>query len=200
MTLVRKMFCGAGLMGGNATTVPGSPACAPLLAALQNNGLPLTAAYYGNQTTTSASQPPAAGSSPPVVNSSRAGTWRYYDSNEVLVLDIPFAEYAAHQQAYEVAFSAGLAMLFALPSDAVFVNSFAQSPQGGTVLYVDISLPATTSSAVPAMNANVTSLFPPCAGAAAGAPHTGCPSLTLLGALHQFGLPVSNVYYNAEPL
>jgi len=72
------------------------------------------------------------------------------------------------------------------------------STSGATKIYFDIELPAATSSvAVPAEFAEVASLFTPCHGP--GNSPVGCPALPpLVLALQQYGLPVTNAYYNDE--
>jgi len=177
-----------------ATTTPiGCPAHTPLLAAFAANGLPAPAAYYNDQLVASLYGAAASG-----VNASQIGTWQSIDSGEVIVLNVAFGAYAARQQSYKEAFTAAVAQVLNVSAVSVYVNDFQQSTSGTTKIYFDIELPATTSSvAVPAEFAEVASLFTPCHGP--GNSPVGCPALPpLVLALQQYGLPVTNAYYNDE--
>lgn len=79
------------------------------------------------------------------------------------------------------------------------MNDFQQSAAGTTLIYFDIELPATTSSAIPAMFAQVANLFTECNGA--GVSPVGCPagaSSLLVTKMKEYGLPITDVYYNNQ--
>lgn len=176
-----------------ATTPVGCPAHAPLVAAFALNGLPAPAAFYNDQLAASAYVATA-----DVVNASQVGSWQTIDSNEVIVLDIAFNAYASQQQSYKEAFTVAVAQALNVTAYSVFVNDFQRSSAGTTKIYFDIELPAVTSSvAVPAEFAEVAALFTPCHGT--GNAPVGCPAVaTLVLALQQYGLPVTNAYYNDQ--
>jgi len=187
---VQALFCPP---AGTAVVV-GTPACPPLLAALAAAGLPAAGAYYNDMQV--ASNFNAALAEVPI-SAGKVGTWRFADSNEVVVLDLPYSSYAANQQYFKEAFTAGMAQALGVVEVAVFVNDFQQSPLGNVLLYFDVALPATSSSAIPVMFAQVAGLFQACNGA--GASPVGCPAgAPLISALQQFGLPITQAYYNQE--
>jgi hypothetical protein len=80
------------------------------------------------------------------------------------------------------------------------VNDFQQSTYGTTKIYFDVELDATSSSvAVPAMLASVQSLFQACQGS--GNSPIGCnagATSTLVTALQQYGLPITDAFYNDQ--
>jgi hypothetical protein len=157
------------------------------------NGLPVGGVFFNDQTSASTYSP----SPTPGVNASQVGTWRFADSNEVVALDISYGAYATNQQYYKEAFSAGIAAALGVAQDAVFVNDFQQSAAGTTLIYFDVALPATSSSAIPAMFSQVAALFQPCNGA--GVSPVGCPAAAaLLSKLQQYGLPITQAYYNNQ--
>jgi len=84
-----------------------------------------------------------------------------------------------------------------LPTTAVYVENFMPAAAGTTIVLLDIVLPATSSSAIPAAFAQFAALFTPCKGA--GVSPVGCPAgagSTLVTALKQFGLPIFDAFYN----
>jgi len=177
-----------------ASAPVGCPAFAALTDALVNNGLPVAGVYYNDQFSVSTFIPNGNPFSAPAV-----GTWQFADSNEVLALDIVYATYATNQQYYKEAFTAGVAAALGTAPNAVFVNDFQQSAAGGTLIYFDIALPATTSSAIPQMFSQVASLFSACNGA--GVSPVGCSagaSSVLVTKLQEFGLPITDVFYNQQ--
>jgi len=174
----------------------GCPAYPALTDAMTANGLPVAGAFYNDQLSSSTFNTAAA--TAPIVPS-QVGTWHYADSNEVLALDIPYSSYATNQQYYKEAFTAGAAAALGVVQDAIFVNDFQQSAAGGTLIYFDIALPATSSSAIPVMFSQVASLFTQCNSA--GVSPVGCnagPTSVLTTKLQHFGLPVTDVYYNQQ--
>jgi len=186
---VQALFCPP---AGSAVSV-GTPSCPPLLAAMVANGLPVGGVFFNDQTSASTYSP----SPTPGVNASQVGTWRFADSNEVVALDISYGAYATNQQYYKEAFLAGIAAALGVAQDAVFVNDFQQSAAGTTLLFFDVALPATSSSAIPAMFSQVAALFQPCNGA--GVAPVGCPAAAaLLSKLQQYGLPITQAYYNNQ--
>jgi len=89
---------------------------------------------------------------------------------------------------------------FTAHSPCAAVNDFQASAAGTTLIYFDIELPATTSSAIPAMFGQVANLFEACLGA--GVSPVGCPAgptSSLVTHLQQFGLPITDAYYNQQP-
>ena len=92
----------------------------------------------------------------------------------------------------------GVAGALGVPTNSVYVNDFQASEVGTTLIYFDVELPATSSSAIPAMFKQVQALFTPCKGA--GVTPVGCNAHTsLVSSLQQFGLPVTEVYCNQQP-
>jgi hypothetical protein len=177
------------------TTPVGCPAFANLTSAFLDAGLPVAGVFYNDQVGTSAYTP----SSAAPINASRVGTWQYADSNEVIALPISYYWYAYNQQYYKEAFMAGMALALGVELDAVYVNDFQRAAAGTVLIYFDIELPATSSSAIPEMFSNVTALFTPCNGA--GVSPVGCPAGTssaLVASLQQYGLPICDAYYNQQ--
>jgi len=198
-----------------ASTPVGCPCVASLTEAMAANGLPAAGAFYNDQLVNSTFVAPPLG---PVV-AGQVGTWQFADSNEVIALDIAYSAYATNQQYNKEAFTAGLAYVLGVPQYAVFgmaprwpawppgiltpaslaVNDFQQSAAGTTLIYFDVALPATSSSAIPAMFGQVAGLFAACNGA--GVSPVGCaagPSSALTAAMQRFGLPISDAYYNNQ--
>ena len=159
-------------------------------------------------------------STTPVI-ASEVGTWQFADSNEVIALDIPYSTYGAflvpgrfrprvdvssrvavsatNQQYYKEAITAGVAAALGVAQDAIYVNDFQMSASGTTLIYFDIALPAVSSSSIPVMFSQVSSLFTACNGA--GVSPVGCPagsSSLLVTKLQSFGLPITNAYYNQQ--
>jgi len=179
-----------------STTPVGCPALANLTNGMVVNGLPSSGVYYNDQLVSSTFSP---GGANPLV-ASEVGTWQFADSNEVLALDIAYASYATNQQYYKEAFTAGVAAALGVALNAVYVNDFQASAAGGVLIYFDVELPATSSSAILAMFSQVSSLFTACNGA--GVSPVGCPagaSSVLVTKLQHFGLPVGEAYYNQQP-
>jgi hypothetical protein len=177
-------------------TDPGSPALPPLVNAFVANGLPVAGAYYNDQYTPSAYVSPV----PTAINASQVGTWTHADSGEVMALDINYDLYASKQQYYKQAFTAALADTLGMGYEAVWVNDFQQSAAGTTLIYFDVSLSATTSEAISATFLGIESLFTDCHPATGD--RVGCPAganSTLVQAMLQYGLPLTNVYYNQQP-
>jgi hypothetical protein len=179
-----------------AATAPiGCPALSELTDAFAASGLPAAAAYYNDQFAASAFVPPSG-----TVSASQVGTWQFADSNEVIAIDIAYSAYATQQQYYKEAFIAAVAQTLGLGFDAVFVNDFQKSSAGTTKIYFDVVLDVTSSSvAVPAMLGSVQALFAACRGS--GNAPIGCnagPGSVLVLALQQYGLPVTDAYYNDE--
>jgi hypothetical protein len=179
-----------------ASTAPiGCPAHSQLLGAFVAYGLPAAAAYYNDQFAPSAFVAPNS-----AINASQVGTWQFADSNEVIAINIAYSVYATQQQYYKEAFTAAVAQSLGVEGHAVFVNDFQQSSAGTTKIYFDVELPATSSSvAVPAMLSSVQGLFQACHGD--GSAPIGCSAGTtspLVIALQQFGLPITDAFYNDE--
>ena len=89
--------------------------------------------------------------------------------------------------------------MLGLGPESVWVNDFQQSAAGTTLLYYDISLSATTSTAISTTFLEVQGLFMNCHPATGD--RVGCPAgvtSPLVLKLQQFGLPVTNVYYNQQ--
>lgn len=166
----------------------------PLLSAMHAAGLPAAGAYYNDQLVASSfSLVPT----PLVVT--EVGTWQFLDSNEVIALDIPYISYATQQQYYKEAFISGMAQALGVGLDNVYVNDFQRSAAGTTLIYADIMLPASTSSAILFTFKQVAALFTQCNGS--GVSPVGCPAgpnSVLVGALQQFGLPLTEAYYNQQ--
>ena len=65
---------------------------------------------------------------------------------------------------------------------------------------LSLTVPATTSSAIPAMFNTVLGIFSACTNGAATAP-VGCnagPTSLLVANLKSFGLPITDAYYNQQ--
>jgi hypothetical protein len=121
----------------------------------------------------------------------------FADSNEVIAVDIPFNIWAINTFFLKSAFAIGFTNALNITIESIFLNDFQQSGAGTTLVYFDIALPATTSSAIPAMFSQVASLFTPCNGA--GVSPVGCPAdTTLVNSLRNAGLPINNAYYNQQ--
>ena len=182
----------------NGTAI-GSPALPALVAAFVDNGLPVTGAYYNDQLTPSTYVEP---DTTPLIDAKKVGTWLYADTGEVIALDIPYGKYASGQQYYKEAFTAALADVLGLVYETVWVNDFQQSAAGTTLIYFDVSLPATTSSAIITTFSSIQSLFTDCHPATGD--RVGCPagntSALVLRLKQYFGddLP-TNAYYNQQP-
>jgi len=201
--LVQSLFCDP-----SGATKLGSPACAPLLAALNANGLPCTGAYYNDQLV--ASTFTASNSPPSPITTGIVGTFQTIDSGEVLAIDIPYSTYANNQQFYKEALTAALADTLSLGANQIWITDFQQSTAGTTKIYFDTDLFSVTSSSSQAVptnllavqswfsnSCNTTSVCPCDSGAA---PYQGCPATNpaLLASLQQYGLPVTSVYYNDQ--
>jgi len=190
-TRVQSLFCDP---AGGAVRV-GSPACPALVRALVANGLPVAGAFYNDQLTASAY---TGGSMPPITIGS-VGTYQWIDSGEVIAIDIPYAAYADRQTFYQEAVIAGLASALGVSVDTVWVTNFEQSSAGTTLVFVDVVLGQTSSSAVTASFASIENLFESCNGV--GNLPLGCaasPASGLVSAFKSFGLPVTNAYYNQQ--
>jgi len=176
-----------------ATTPVGCPALPALTNAMVSNGLPAAGVYYNDQLTVSTF---AANGAAPIV-ASAVGTWQFSDSNEVIAIDIVYSTYATNQQYYKMAFTAGVAAALNVAQDAVYVNDFQASAAGTTLIYFDVELPATSSSAIPAMFSQVAALFTPCNGAGTSPVGCGAGATSLLvSKLQLFGLPITDAFYN----
>jgi len=179
-----------------ASTAPvGCPAHAALTNAFIANGLPVAGVFYNDQLTASLFSYNGADPIDPL----KVGTWQFPDSNEVIAIDIVYSTYATNQQYYKEAFTAGIADALNVGVNSVYVNDFQQSADGNTLLYFDIALPATSSSAIPIMFSQVQALFTPCNGA--GVSPVGCnagTSSVLVTKLRKYGLPITDVYYNQQ--
>jgi hypothetical protein len=179
-----------------ASTPIGCPAFSKLITAFTFVGLPTAAAYYNDQLSASAFVSP---SSPTPVVSTAVGTWKFTDGGEVIALDIPFASYATQQQFYRVAFAMALAQTLGVVEDAIYVNDFQRSAAGTTLIYFEVELSASTSSAISQMFRQVVSLFTACKGI--GKLPVGCnagANSTLVVNMQTYGLPVNDVYYNEQ--
>jgi hypothetical protein len=178
-----------------STTPIACPARSQLTAAFALYGLPAAAAYYNDQFAASAFVAPSG-----AINSTQVGTWQFADANEVIAINIVYSVYATQQQYYKEAFTAAVAQSLGVSGEAVFVNDFQQSSAGTTKIYFDIELDATSSSvAVPAMLGSVQALFEACQGA--GIAPIGCSAgatSPLVVALREFGLPITDAFYNDE--
>lgn len=189
----------------NGTDV-GSAALPELISAFKNNGLPINAAYYSDYpaSTPSTYVPPV---QPVRINSSQVGTWQHADTGEVLALDIPYGLYARRQQFFKEAFIAAMSATLGLGPESVWVNDFQQSAAGTVLVYYDVSLPAESSTAISTTFGVIAGLFTDChpaTGDRIGCPaqSTPCTSLpctsTLVSKLIEFGLPVTNAFYNQQ--
>lgn len=124
LTLQQALFCPA-----SGPVVPGSPACPSFVAALQANGLPVSAAYYNEQLVASSwSAPPT-----PAVDASQVGTWNRLNAGEAVALNISYDHYSVNQQSYQAAFIAAVTAILNIPSDTVTVVNFKRSSAGTTV-------------------------------------------------------------------
>ena len=182
----------------------GGPALPALVNAFIANGLPVAGAYYNDQLTTST----YIGSGSVSVNASEVGTWQRADIGEAVALDIGYANYANNQQYYKEAFAAAMAATLGLGPESVWVNDFQQSAAGNVLLYFDVSLSATSSTAISTTFADVQALFIDCHPATGD--RVGCPAQatpctgglpcnsTLVSNLIRFGLPVTNAFYNQQ--
>ena len=180
-----------------ATTPVGCPAIPAFAEALQTNGLPIVGAYYNDQFPTQ--YPLVVTPPPPALNASQVGSWQFTDGNEVLALDILYESYANREQYFRDAVVAGVADALGVAYDAVYVNDFQASAVSTTLVYVDVDLPAPTSSAIPAMFSQVALLFTQCRGP--NVLPAGCPAgvnSSLVTKLRQYGLPLTNAYYNQQ--
>ena len=176
-----------------ATTTPlGCPAYTTLINAFSANGLPAPAAYYENQFVTSAYVSTAR-----VKDTSKIGTWLWTDNGEFIALDIQFKDFQPYSQYYVKAFTAAVAQALSRPTASVSVNSFQRTIKDTTLINFDIELPDDESSAIPVSFAQVASLFEPCLGQ--DILPTGCSAHPkFVTALQQYGLPVTNAYYNTQ--
>jgi hypothetical protein len=79
-------------------------------------------------------------------------------------------------------------------------RSFQTSSTGTTLVFVNIALPQpkTSSSDVTASFASVEALFSDCQGTGNKVGCAADPAKGLVVALQQFGLPISNAYYNDQ--
>lgn len=190
---VRRLFCAP----GGAPAVAGSAACAPLLAALQAQGLPLTGAYYLDQFSASAWTATLLSTAPP--SHDRLATWPLADSGEVVSVSMDEGAWAQGQPFYSEAFAAAVSAALASADSLVSVTEFQASRVAGrTHIYFNVLLfsssPSDTSSAA-LVNSSiaVASLFAPCRGP--GALPLNCDALPALSsALASFGLPVLAFY------
>ena len=193
---VHSLFNGAGV---------GSPAIPALVNAFIANGLPVAGAYYNDQLASTPSAYIDPGSV--AIDSVKVGTWQHADTGEVIALDIAYGVYATNQQYYKEAFIAAMSATLGLGPESVWTNDFQQSAAGTVLLYYDVSLSATSSTAISNTFMEVANLFTDChpsTGDRIGCPAqaTACTSLpctsTLVSKLIQFGLPVTNAYYNQQ--
>jgi hypothetical protein len=189
------------------STELGSPATPALVDALAANGVPAAGAYYLDQlaSTPSAYVDPA----PAPFEGAKVGTWQHSDSGEVVAVDVPYEAYAINEQFYKEAFTAGMAAALNLPSLSVWVNDFQQSAAGNVLIYFDVALSATSSTAISNTFAEVMGLFTDCHPStgdrigcpAQPAPCTALPCTSgLVSRLKEFGLPITNAYYNQQNL
>jgi hypothetical protein len=177
----------------NGTLVAGSPACPPLLAALQAQGMPIAGAFFQEQTSPSTWTSALLRNT---VDASAVGTWKYSDWGEVICVDILFLDWAQHVQSYSKAFQYGLQKTLNLTENSVEVSDFQASGAGTACIYINILLPSTTSSdSIPNSFQTVQGLFEACGPLA----NVGCPSKpALVASLRQYGLPLTNAFYNEQ--
>jgi len=188
----------------NGTAV-GSPALPVLVNAFIANGLPVGGAYYNDQLASTPSAYTATGTPP--IAADKVGTWQHADTGEVIALDISYGVYATKEQFYKEAFAAAMSSTLGLEPDSVWVTDFEQSAARSVLVYYEILLSPTSSTAVTNTFAEVVNLFTDChpsTGDRVGCPAqpTACTSLpctsTLVTKLKQFGLPVTNAYYSQQ--
>jgi hypothetical protein len=169
------------------------------------NGLPVGGAYYNDQLALTPSAYVDPGTVP--IDAGKVGTWQHADTGEVIALDINSGVYATNQQYYKEAFAAAMSSTLGLGPESVWVNDFQQSAAGGVLVYYDVSLSATSSTAISNAFGSIVGLFTDChpaTGDRIGCPAqaTACTSLpctsTLVTKLIEFGLPVTNAYYNQQ--
>ena len=178
----------------NGTDV-GCPALPALIAAFNANGLPVNAAYYNDQYALSTW---AVSGTPPIA-ASQIGSWQHSDSGEVIALDVAYGVYATNQQFYKEAFAAAMADALSLPMDAVWVNDFQQSAAGTVLVYFDVALSATSSTAISNTFMDIVGLFSTNAASCAATTPIGCPAgSALVAKLQQYGLPLTGAYYNQQ--
>jgi len=184
---VQALFC----QPDNSSVAVGAPACPATLAKLRQYGLPVSNAYYNDQLALDGWAPP-----PFAAPASRAavGTWTKADVGEAIALDIAFNTFAVSESFYSQAFVAATAAALNMSDVDLWITSFANSTAGTTVLFFSTVLFGTDSSSsavVPANFGAIQGLFEsPVVGA------VSTPAYVAL--LQQFGLPVSNAFYNDQ--
>lgn len=164
-----------------------TPVCGSYLAGLVGAGLPLQAAYYGDQIAATTFDPAQ------VVGASLSeiGTWQFEDWHEVLALDLPYTVASGpRQKAFIAAFRSGISSAMNVSLQQVMVNAVVASSAQTTLIYFGIM--EYDLAGVQRSFASVKSLFdcPPggqCAGQA-----------MLLATFQSFGLPVSAVSYQQQ--
>jgi hypothetical protein len=187
---------------------------------LLERGVPSTAAYYVDQLV-----PSAFSFSHVNFNRSRTDltTWKI-DIGEAVAITTPYTEFLTQTDFYIAAFVAGMSGAFNEIPDrlhvtpaSIQVTDFVPGFNGSTIVYFDILFFEDSSSSDTSSSAQIThmsekfrNLFRPCSN---GAVVAGCPALTsgnptfgLVAHLQNYGLPVSNAYYqfivptgNADP-
>ena len=176
----------------------GSPAIPALVNAFHANGLPAANAFYNNQLTPSTY---VNSRITPPINASQAGTWLHSDTGEVIALDIQYTNYATRQQYYKEAFTAALADVLGLGYESVWVTDFQKSAAGTVLLYFDVELSATSSTAIGTTFGVIQSLFTDCHPLTGN--RLGCPAVAtspLVPKLKQYfgdGI-LTNAYYNEQ--
>ena len=136
---VQSLFC----PDSAAPVDVGTPACSPLLTALQSV-IPVAGAYYNDQ----------------VVDSRWGGTFGESPAEAVtrneITLAVPFKEYAAKEEFYGAAFAAALWGALGTPgSPGILVADFLPSASGATRVLFDV-----VGATVDALD--IDNLFPPC--------------------------------------
>ena len=163
----------------------GAPARPALVAALRAAGIPVRAAYYYDQPVSAASNVDGTNDSDAAAGA--VGTWSLAARGMTVALAVPFATFAARQAIWGTAFAAAVASCLGTPVDTVEITGFQPSTVGTTLIYFDVLLPGSDSSAaIPMANVELQALF--------ASSETGAPALPpFMAALAEQGLDAATV-------
>jgi hypothetical protein len=165
---------------------PGKPIINSLF---YNTYMQIPAVYLVDQFTTSQ----FTGLATSGINPADASSWQHMDVGETMAINIPYATYMSNVGEYNGKIILALNDLFL--GDYIFIENIQVSAAGTTIVYFDINLPATTSTAVSNTFVQFENYFNDCHPAQGD--RIGCPSGPILTQkLQSYGLP--GAFYNQQ--
>jgi len=128
-----------------------------------------------------------------IINPTDVSSWQHSDTSEVMAINIPYTTYMSNVGEYNGKITLALTELFL--GDYLFIRDLQRSIAGTTIVYFDINLPATSSTAISNAFVQFQNYFVDCHPSQGD--RIGCPSGTILTQkLQSYGLP--GAFYNQQ--